>query len=77
MEFKEFSEFGNPEKQDYDITSSYDNPYQDELFELIGILEDSEYDHIEELYGITEEEYMHPTSDTIEKVKERLGIRKH
>ena len=79
MEFKEFS---NPLEKDYDITSSYDNaeentyaenPYAEELVDLIGILEDDEDPRT---YGITYKEYLHPNALTIAKVKEALGIKK-
>lgn len=78
MEFKEFSD---PLAKDYDITSSYDevvsntyaeNNYTEELINLIGVLEDGD-DPLS--YGITWEEYLHPTAETISKVKEALGIK--
>ena len=78
MEFKEFS---NPLEKDYDITSSCDkeeqnsyvkNPYDEELMNLIGILED--YEDLT-AYGITYEEYLHPNAETISRVKSALGIR--
>lgn len=76
----EFKEFNDPLKNDYDITSSYDNeintftenPYEAELIDLIGILEDDEDTRV---YGITYEEYLHPTALTIAKVKSALGIK--
>lgn len=79
MEFKEFS---NPLEKDYDITSSYDkeetnnyveNPYDEELINLTGVLED--YEDLT-TYGITYEEYIHPNAETISKVKDVLGTRK-
>ena len=82
MEFKEFSD---PLEEDYDInedfyndeesTSLLQNNSQDvrmELIELIGLLEDDEFNNIEELYVITQYEYMHPTKEVIEKVKTHL-----
>ncbi len=80
MEFKEYS---NPEEQDYDITSSYGeeeavinsyNPYEDELLYLIGILEDITDEELMDKYGITMAEYINPTQETIDKVKEAMGI---
>ena len=84
MEFKEFSEFPNLEEEDYDIKSSFNQDeenalYEDddnaalELAELIGILEDEEFRNVEELYGITQEEYMLPTKEVVEKVKNHLA----
>ena len=77
----EFNEFSNPLEKDYDITSNYDkedtnyveNPYDEELMDLIGILED---DEDAATYGITYEEYLHPNAETISKVKGVLGISK-
>ncbi len=82
-----FREFSNPEEQDFDIKSSvdgykenninlpnnsFDNDAAMELCDLIGLLEDDEFENIEELYGITEYEYMHPTKEVVEKVKDYL-----
>ena len=71
----EFKEFDNPEAKDYDIASSLkgkdsskqlsSSPYIFELIELVGILEDGEWLQFE----ISEEEYMHPTKETIDKVR--------
>ncbi len=44
-----------------------------DLIELIGLLEDDEFANIEELYGITQEEYMHPTKEVLEKLKNHLA----
>lgn len=67
--FKEFTEFPNPEEKDYDITSSKEmgeiNQYLLEIIDLVGFLEDREW----EKYGITEEEYMHPTEETVNKIR--------
>ena len=72
-----FNEFNNPESKDYDITSSFeeenytdnnDNELAYELANLIGILEDGE----QPPYGLTYEEYLHPTKETIKKVKETM-----
>ena len=54
--------------------SQNDKPYSPhiQLVELIGFLEDEEIENIEELYGITENEYMNPTKETLEKVKNHL-----
>ena len=88
MEFKEFTEYPNPESSDYDIYSSFSdeeeetNQYNEEknkiyyeLSALIGILEDDEFNNVEELYGITQQEYLNPTKETIAKVKNYLNIK--
>lgn len=81
MEFKEFT---NPEETDYDIKSGFnveennliaDDKTQTaiELISLLGgFLEDEELDSIYEIYGITVSEYMNPTRETINKVKNKL-----
>lgn len=87
--FKEFNEYSNPETKDYDITSSFKEEKEEkiisaeieeknhiiyELLDLLGgVLEDEEYENIEEYYGITLNEYYSPTRETIEKVKRHLG----
>lgn len=72
----EFQEFKNPESQDYDIHSSFNestNPYYaDQLLELISIPEDVTEETLQEHYGISLEEYFHPTEETIQKVKAKL-----
>lgn len=81
MEFKEFS---NPEGYDYDIKSSLDssnnnssvNPYFEQLNDLIGILEDITEEELLEQYGISMDEYLHPTKETIDRVSEKV-IGKH
>ena len=76
MEFKEYS---NPEEADYDITSSLNGKsseeeiskkfgYQLALSNLIGILEDIDEDELIDKYGITMEEYLHPTEEVLIKV---------
>lgn len=81
MELKEFS---NPESKDYDINSSLNysnnssssyNPYSEQLANLIGILEDVTEEELQDEYGITMNEYLNPTLDTIEKVKYHLNER--
>ena len=81
MEFKEFT---NPEKKDYDIINDLNstnnsitllNPYSEQLCDLIGMLEDvNEYD-LQEQYGISMNEYLHPTQETINKVSEKVNGR--
>ena len=74
--FKEFTEFPNPEEQDYDINLSKDdvqrpgelNQYFMEILDMVGFLEDGEWNK----YGITENEYMHPTQDTVDKIRTYL-----
>lgn len=71
--FKEFTEYPNPEELDYDITSSTKgmgelNQYTLEIIDMVGFLEDGEWQQ----YGITEEEYMHPTEETVNKVRTYL-----
>ena len=74
MEFKEFT---NPEEKDYDITSSFSKTERakkasrenkisqifTELYELAH-------------YDITDEEYTHPSLDTIKKLEEYKKYRK-
>ena len=80
MEFKEYS---NPEEADYDITSSLNGKsseeeiskkfgYQLALSNLIGILEDIDEDELMDKYGITMEEYMHPTEEVLIKVRKAM-----
>ena len=83
----EFREFSNPEGRDYDINSSLNddnyssnsqsiqdaNKYYMQLFDLIGILEDFEESELIENYGITMQEYLNPTAETIKKVSEKLN----
>lgn len=79
MEFKEFS---NPLENDYDIKHTYEegkvnnntinNPYSELLINMLGILEDVNEEELYETYGISEQEYLNPTRDTIIKVKENL-----
>ena len=83
----EFREFSNPEERDYDINSSLNddnyssnsqsvqdtNKYYMQLFDLIGILEDFEESELIENYGITMQEYLNPTAETIKKVSEKLN----
>lgn len=77
MEFKEFT---NPEEKDYDITSSFskterakktlrENKISQIFTELLGNLG---FPELYELapYGITDEEYTHPSLTTIKKLKE-------
>lgn len=78
MEFKEFT---SPEERDYDINSSLNsfnnsvsvNHYSEQLIDLIGILEDVSEEELQEQYGISMNEYLHPTEDTINKVTERIS----
>ena len=77
MEFKEFT---NPEEADYDIKMSQEekvtpaiNPHYDELINLLGLPEDIDEDKFKDKYGITMAEYLNPTEETIEKVREKLG----
>lgn len=77
MEFKEFT---NPEEKDYDITSSLDaaerakreakvDKIHQDFTELLG---DLGFPELYELasYGITKEEYTHPSLTTIKKLEE-------
>lgn len=70
--FREFTEFPNPEELDYDITSSKGmgeiNQYSMEILDMVGFLEDDEFTK----YGITEEEYLHPTQETVDKIRTYL-----
>lgn len=83
MNFREFSEFDNPEEKDYDLRTHSSNhedeldnmmsdKYKDELMDLIGIVEDIDSINMVEEYGITEDEYFNPTAETIKKVKAKL-----
>ena len=79
----EFKEFGNPESNDYDITSSLKsnsnnnnksyNPYIEQLIDIIGILEDVTEEELQEEYGISMNEYLNPTAYTIRKVEQRVN----
>lgn len=77
----EFKEFNNPESKDYDITSSLkfnsnatnNNPYIEKLINLIGILEDANEEDLQEEYGISMNEYLNPTADTIKKVEQKIN----
>ena len=83
----EFKEFPNPEEKDYDITSSLnatertqretkvDKVHQD-FTELLGNLG---FPELYELapYGITDEEYTHPSLTTIKKLKEYAMDKKY
>lgn len=81
MSFKEFSEFENPESADYDINSSiknvtvddrsgYKSPSKEEkeFLELYFNLGCPELFELEP-FGLTEQEFSHPTSETIKKLK--------
>lgn len=78
-----FKEFTNPEENNYDITSSFNEDgkpivyesssyYQEQLIDLIGILEDVSEDELIDEYGITLDEYYNPTKETIIKVNYKL-----
>lgn len=81
----------NPEENDYDIKSSLknsdypsfpsdgknNNDYGMQLFDLIGMLEDINEAELIENYGITLQEYFHPTAQTIEKVSEKLNSKQN
>lgn len=80
MEFKEYS---NPEGMDYDINSSLRNSapnfnatqynkYDEQLLDLIGILGDITEEELLENYGISMQEYLNPTAETLKKVSEKL-----
>ena len=71
MEFKEFSEFENPLAADYDVKSAVkaDNPYQQEMVSLIGVLEDVTDEDLQREYGISLDEYLHPTKESVDKVR--------
>lgn len=81
MEFKEFS---NPENQDYDIKSSLKenenntnkktNPFELELMDLIGILDNINEEELQAKYGISVKEYLNPNQQTIIKVSKKLGV---
>ena len=77
MEFKEFT---NPEEKDYDITSSFskterakktsrENKISQIFTESLGNLGFPELYELAH-YGITDEEYTHPSLDTIKKLEE-------
>lgn len=80
MEFKEFT---NPEEVDYDIMMSLEgngssteteNPYAEEQMNLIGFLEDVNDAEILATYGITADEYFHPTKESVARLKDTLGV---
>lgn len=74
--FAEFKEFPNVEEKDYDIYSSEEqvqrpgeiNQYFMEIIDIVGLIEDGECIK----YGITENEYLHPTQETVDKVRKSL-----
>lgn len=87
----EFREFSNPEER-YDINSSLGGNsssssqniqeenlcfMQLQLFDLIGILEDFDEDELIENYGITMQEYLKPTAETIKKISEKLNTKQN
>ena len=75
MEFKEFSEYTNPESMDYDIKTnheSYNNIYIKQLISLVGILDDINEADLLKNYGITLQEYLNPTKEVINKIKKHL-----
>ena len=70
---KEFSEFENPEKKDYDLTSNDGviqiSKIQHDFLNLwidLGMPEDYEL----EPFGITEKELCNPTKQTLAKLRE-------
>ena len=80
----EFREFTNPKEKDFDINSSSEsstnnyqdsNQYYEQLFDLIGILEDVTEEDLQEQYGISMSEYLHTAKDTINKVTEKISGR--
>ena len=81
MTFNEYKEYKNPLERDYDLRSSLSddetesniNPYEEELMELIGFVEDISDEQMIEQYGISSKEYYKPTEETIIKVKQKLG----
>lgn len=79
----EFREFNNPERRNYDVTSSLrnnnnvtntkDDYYVEQLLNLIGLLEDIDEDELQEKYGISINEYIHPNENTIIKITNKLN----
>lgn len=77
-----FREYNNPEEKDYDINSSLNsfqnsnttlqNKYIYQLTDLIGMLEDVTAEELQEQYGISMNEYLRPTAETIAKVTQKL-----
>ena len=77
-DFMRFKEFTDPLSKDYDIKSSNgsdpvqsvsdSNVYSEQLINMIGFLEDEEWLG----YGLSLEEYLHPTKETIVKVEKYL-----
>lgn len=70
--FREFTEFPNPEEVDFDIKSSQEmgeiNQYFLEIVDLVGFLEDGAH----RMYGLSDEEYMHPTQESVDKIRTYL-----
>ena len=76
--FNEFKEFRNPEEMDYDLKNNSEmkvesgnnekRKYVEELVDMLGFLEDGQWVN----YGLTEEEYINPTKETVEKIKKYL-----
>ena len=65
---REFKDFDN--KNEY--TNSSLEFYEDELFSLIGVLDQITEEELEDKYGITIKEYVNPTHETIIKVQNKL-----
>lgn len=75
MEFKEYSEFIDPESADYDIKMNHkehNNIYIKQLIELVGVLEDVNERDLLNNYGITIQEYLHPNEKVINKIINHL-----
>lgn len=79
--FSEFKEYDNPERADYDLKINADkesstkkntiSPKEKcirQIIDLVGFLEDGEWIN----YGITEEEYLNPTAEVVNKIKSEL-----
>ena len=82
----EYKAYENPESKDYDINSSLNEQvtnlinndiYVEQLISLVGILEDIDEDLLQQQYGISMHEYMHPTKETIAKVINKIETEKN
>ena len=76
-----FKEFTNPESVDYDIKTAVNKEtvtikksvnqkekYIREIINMVGFLEDGEWVN----YGITEDEYLNPTIEVVNKIKNKV-----
>jgi len=54
------------------ISNNINNPYDEQLIDLIGFKVDITEKELMDQYGITYEEYLHPTEEIINKVMDAI-----